>query len=76
VIDQVVIACTGVVSIFLTQSQHESRRRYACIFGLAGQPFWVYMTITNQQWGVLVLTVLYTWAWAKGFRTHWMKKKP
>jgi hypothetical protein len=65
-IDQIGIACTGVTAIFLTQSKQEKLRRFACLFGLAGQPFWMYSTYKTAQWGILALTALYTIAWAKG----------
>lgn len=71
-IDQIGIALTGVTAIFLTQSKHRWLQRYACLFGLAGQPFWVYSAWSAKQWGILVLTMLYTFAWAKGFWVHWV----
>lgn len=75
-IDQVGIAITGVTAIFLTQSKSENLRRYACLFGMAGQPFWIYSAVVAQQWGILVLTCFYTAAWAKGVWTHWISRKP
>lgn len=75
-VDQLAIAMTGVTAIFLTQSRHESRRRYACLFGMVGQPFWIYAAWSAGQWGILALTTLYTWAWAKGVWTHWLAPVP
>lgn len=75
-IDQIGIALTGVIAIFLTQSKHEWLRRYACLFGIAGQPFWIYAAWTAGQWGILMLTMLYTFAWAKGVWTHWLRRPP
>lgn len=72
-IDQLAIAATGVTAIFLTQSRSESVRRYACLFGLAGQPFWMYAAWSASQWGILTLTALYTAAWAKGVWSHWLR---
>jgi len=72
-IDQIGIALTGVTAIFLTQSKHERMRRYACLFGIAGQPFWVYMAWHAQLWGALLLTMLYTFAWGKGVWMHWIQ---
>lgn len=71
-IDQIGIALTGVTAIFLTQSKRESLRRYACLFGMAGQPFWFWSAISAEQWGVTVLCVLYSLAWAKGCWQHWV----
>jgi len=72
VIDQIGIAATGVTAIFLSQCKSATLRRYACLFGLAGQPFWFYAAITAEQWGIVVLNCLYTAAWAKGAWTHWI----
>ncbi len=72
--EQLAIALCGVTSIFLTQSRSERLRRWACIFGLAGQPFWFLAALTAEQWGILALTFLYAAAWARGFYNHWIKK--
>jgi hypothetical protein len=73
VIEQVAIAFTGVTAIFLTQSRSEKARKFACLFGLVGQPFWIYAAWAASQWGILLLTAFYTTAWAKGVWTHWIK---
>ena len=73
VIDQIGIAVCGVTAIFLTQSSHERLRRYACLFGIAGQPFWFWSAISAQQWGIAALCCLYTFAWGKGVWTHWLR---
>lgn len=74
-IDQIGIALTGVMAIFLTQSKSESRRRYACLFGMAGQPAWFWAAISAEQWGVTFVCVLYTAAWAKGVWQHWIRPR-
>lgn len=70
---QVGIACTGVTAIFLTQSKSRELQRFACIFGLAGQPFWIWSALLAEQWGILTLTALYTFAWCKGVWLYWLK---
>ncbi len=72
-IDQVAIAITGVVAIWLSQDKRENFRKYASIFGLAGQPFWFYSAFSAEQWGILLLTFFYTAAWFKGLKNHWFK---
>lgn len=74
-IEQYMIAGTGVTAIFLSQSVNAEYRRYACLFGLAGQPFWMYAAYTADQWGILVLTLFYTMAWMKGVKTHWIQEQ-
>lgn len=72
-IDQIGIALTGVTAVFLTQSKHEYLRRYACLFGIASQPFWFWAAISAEQWGILILNVLYAIAWGQGVWRHWIK---
>jgi hypothetical protein len=71
-LDQIGIALCGVIAVWLTQDQRESRRRWACIFGMLGQPFWFYATWKAEQWGILALCTLYTYAWARGVWTYWL----
>ena len=72
---QLLLAVTGVVAILLTQSTRSDRRKYACLFGLAGQPFWFYSAYTADQWGIFVLCIFYTYAWLTGLRNHWLINK-
>lgn len=72
--EQLAIAFTGVIAIWLSQDTCPRRRRYACLFGLAGQPFWFYSAWLAEQWGILFLCVFYAWAWFKGVRLHWLNQ--
>lgn len=71
--DQIGIAFTGPVAIFLTQSKHAWLRRYACLFGISAQPFWFWSSYHAQQWGVLVLSFFYAAAWGKGVWQNWLR---
>jgi hypothetical protein len=73
-ISQIAIGLCGVASIYLSQDRRESWRRFACIFGLLAQPFWVWTTWTAHQYGICGLSFLYAWSWARGFVTHWVKR--
>lgn len=73
-IEQIGIALCGVTAVFLSQDTRESWRRWACIFGLASQPFWFYATWKAQQWGIFALCVLYAFSWLRGLHTYWIKK--
>lgn len=70
---QIVITLTGIAAIWLANDPRESWRRYACLFGLAGQPAWIYTAWESEQWGVVLLTAVYTVAWGKGFVGQWVK---
>ncbi|WP_341232390.1 hypothetical protein [uncultured Methylophaga sp.] len=71
-IDQVAIALTGVVAIWLSQDSRKSVARYACIFGMIGQPFWFYSAFMSEQWGIFILCFFYTFAWARGVKNNWI----
>lgn len=71
---QLGIALCGVTAVYLSQDARLSRRRWASVFGLLGQPAWFIETISAKQWGMVALTVVYTLAWAKGFHAHWIAK--
>jgi hypothetical protein len=74
--EQVAIALFGVAAIFLSQSKDEEWRKWACIVGMCGQPFWVVSAYQAEQFGVLILTGFYTVAWAKGIYTNWIAGSP
>ena len=73
-LEQIGIGLTGGVAIFLSQGKTDSVRRYACLFGLAGQPFWFYTTYVNEQWGIFVLSFVYAWSWYRGLKHYWIDK--
>lgn len=72
--DQIMIAITGVAAIWLSQDKLDSRRKWACIFGMVGQPFWMYTTYQAEQWGIFILTFAYTAGWAKGIYNNWINR--
>jgi len=73
-IEQIGIALFGVTAIFLSQDIRASYRKYACIFGLLGQPFWFYATYKSGQWGMFALCFLYAFSWSRGLKTNWFSK--
>ena len=72
-VDQIAIAVTGLTAVFLTQSENERFRRFACLFGVLGQPFWFYTSYASKQWGVFLMCFFYTWAWMMGVWLHWIR---
>lgn len=72
---QLMIAMTGVVAIWLTQQKNDRIKKYACLFGLAGQPFWFYSAYTSEQWGIFCLCVFYSYSWGVGVYNNWILKK-
>ncbi len=74
-LEQIAIAFSGVIAVWLTQDKRESWRRWACIFGMLGQPFWFYAAWKAQQWGIFTLCALYTYAWTRGLWKHWLSPR-
>ena len=72
-IEQIGIAICGVTAVWLSQDTREHWRRFACIFGLAAQPFWFWTTWVNQQWGIMALCLFYGYGWWRGFRQFWLR---
>ena len=73
--EQVFIAFTGVIAIFLSQSLDSKLRKFSSIFGLCGQPFWFYTSYKHNQWGIFILCFFYTYSWATGLYNYWIRKK-
>ena len=71
--DQIAIALTGVIAIWLSQQSREEWKKYACLFGCAGQPFWFYSAYQAEQWGIFVLCIFYTYSWLLGLYNNWLK---
>lgn len=72
---QLCIGLTGGIAILLSQQANVSIKKYACIFGLIGQPFWFYMAVDNGLWGVFALNIFYAYSWGLGLYNNWLKKK-
>ena len=70
---QIIIAVTGFIAIYLTQQEsRKDWKKYACIFGLISQPFFLYTTYTNNQIGMFILSIAYTYVWLIGFKNNWL----
>jgi hypothetical protein len=72
-LEQLGIGLFGVTAVFLSQSSCAGTRRYACLFGLASQPFWFLASYKAQQWGIFGLSILYAASWLKGFYCNWIR---
>ncbi|WP_284414981.1 hypothetical protein [Acidovorax sp. SUPP2539] len=73
--DQIAIAIMGAAAAWLSQSRDPAQARWACIFGMLGQPFWFYAAWKASQWGIFVVCVLYAIAWMRGLWVHWLSPR-
>lgn len=68
---QIAIVVFGLPAIWLA-NRMESWKKWGCIVGMLGQPFWIYTTIVNKQYGMLFLTFCYVYAWGQGIYYYWI----
>lgn len=71
-IAQLLIALTGVLALWLATDPDRKRQAYASLLGILGQPAWLYVTWTQQSYGMFFVSVLYTLIWLRGIRNHWI----
>lgn len=74
-LSQVAIGLLGVASVMLVTSKDESLRRIAAPIALMAEPFWFYTAYVNDQWGILLLTLIYTVRWGQVFIRDWVRRK-
>lgn len=75
-LDQIAIALFGALAAWLSQARSEKLRRWACIFGMLGQPAWFYAAWKADQWGIFLVSVIYLGAWMRGVWVHWIAPPP
>ena len=68
---QLWITCTGLVAIYLTNTNGKWRN-HACLVGILGQPAWIYLGWHSEQYIMLLLYGAYTVMWMKGVYTFWI----
>lgn len=73
-ISQILIGILGVTAILLV-GRKDKWQRWGYIVGLIGQPFWFYSAYANEQWGIFVLSLFYTYSWGQGVYNYWIKNK-
>jgi hypothetical protein len=70
---QIWLPLVGLPTIYLTST----KSKLAPLFGLLGQPAWLYSAAYTRQWGVLALTIAYTAMWIlTAYRWWWPKPLP
>jgi len=64
------IAVFGCSAIYLV-GRKDKYKKYGYIFGLLSQPFWLYSSFLNRQWGIFFLSIWYTFSWGNGIKNYW-----
>ena len=65
IIAQIGVLFTGLVAVYLSASQKAKIRMYGGLFGLAGEPFWFITSYINNQFGIMILAIVYAFMWLR-----------
>lgn len=71
-IDQIAFALPAALAVWLSQSRSAALRRWACLFGLGGMPYWIYSALSAGRWGMLALACVFALGWLWGLWVHWL----
>jgi len=70
IISQIIIAVFSTLALILIAKKN----KWGFVFGLLQQPFWFITTFNNHQWGLFILSFVYTGTWGFGFYEWFFKK--
>lgn len=73
-ISQIWIILFGCAAVWLV-GRREAWRRWGYILGLCSQPAWIYTAWQHKQWGILILSLWYAYAWSQGIYNYWVIRK-
>ncbi len=68
-ISQIAIVFLGAGSIILVAKKN----KWGFVAGLAAQPFWYITAFINEQWGVFLVSFIYTISWCFGIYEWFFK---
>lgn len=71
--EQYFIFTLSLAAAWLVNDPRPNVRRFGCLFGLAGQPFWIYSAFIAAQWGIFAMSFFYTAMWLRGFYHQWIR---
>lgn len=70
-ISQFGLTIFGLVAILLVAKKN----KWGFVIGLISQPFWLYTSFYNEQWGIFVVSVVYSGTWIFGIYEWFYKDK-
>lgn len=73
IIVQVIITVCSCGSIFLLSGKKYVK--WGFVVGLLGQPFWVWTSWDNAQWGIFLVSLWFTFSHGRGIYNHWKTKE-
>lgn len=70
-ISQIAIVFFGAGAIILVAKKN----KWGFVCGLLSQPFWFITAYVNEQWGVFLVSFIYTISWIFGIYEWFLKEK-
>ena len=70
---QIILLFLSGTAIYLSQHEEYNKNKYACLFGLASSPFWLFTAFNASQWGILLLSTYCSYSWFTGLNKYWLK---
>lgn len=70
-IPQIFIMIFGVTAIWLVGSKQSKWKRWGFVCGICAQPFWMWTSISHEQWGIAAMSLLYGASWIRGLKNNW-----
>jgi len=72
VVSQIGLAVFGLAAMILVANKN----KWGFVLGLMSQPFWLYTSYSNHQWGIFFLSVVYVFSWAWGIYVWFYRDNP
>ncbi len=70
-ISQIALSILSISAIILVARKN----KWGFVVGLSAQPFWLFTSYINNQWGVFLCSVIYVFTWAYGIYEWFFKDK-
>lgn len=61
---------TGAASIWYMSAPRARDHYIGCWIGLLGQPAWFYTALSHSQWGMFLLSVIFSLSYLRGIRHY------
>ena len=55
-------------------ARKEDWKKWGYVVGLCGEPFWIYTSLENKQYGILALAIFYLYVWCMGIYNYFNLK--
>ncbi len=67
---QTVLVVTAILALYLVGQPDKESRARAGIVGMAGQPLWLYTAYMNDQHGIVIISLFYTYSWWRVYENN------